>query len=262
VHLQKKSQVKNRATDLKVGTGTDRQGIEPADHAHEINVAEVASWYLYSSDAIPSIMEDNPDAKFVVCLRDPAEIAWALHAQNVTSGIENSQEFETAWALSLARREGRGCHLCDNSKLLDYTAVCSLGDQVIRLLTMVPEANIHFVFFDDIQSRSLDVWHGLTKFLQISSSASCNFDIKDVEVEMPKVPVHEILDHLRQMKRKVFPTLRTGLRIGSRLNGLSKKDGRMPPVPNEVRQKISDRLSEDIATLAVLSNRDLLHWIS
>lgn len=225
-------------------------------------VGEVSCWYLYSDRAVKNILEQAPDARFIVCLRDPAEIAWALHSDNLANRIEHVKNFDTAWALSFARRQNRGVRLGDDPKLMDYASVCALGAQVARLLTMVPRDRVHFVFLEDLRKEPARAWGDLQDFLGVARVARSDFPIEDFVIERPLVSLHEIMIRLQMIKRRLLPGFATGLRIGTRINGLNRKPGTLKPVPREMKQKISDRLSEDIATLSVLTDRDLMHWLA
>lgn len=69
---------------------------ESATDTHRV-VAEGSTHYLYSSVAVPHILKYNPDAKFIVCLRNPVEMAPSLHSERLSWGRETVKSFEKAW---------------------------------------------------------------------------------------------------------------------------------------------------------------------
>ena len=73
---------------------------------HHCSVGEASVWYMYSSAAVPNILEYNSDAKFIVMLRNPIEMAPSLHEELVFTGREDVNEFSEAWQLQDLRRNG------------------------------------------------------------------------------------------------------------------------------------------------------------
>jgi hypothetical protein len=66
----------------------DRQAIRTLDDyealfwsatEEHIAIGEASVWYLSSADAVPAILQYQPEAKFIVMLRNPVEMAPALH---------------------------------------------------------------------------------------------------------------------------------------------------------------------------------------
>ena len=68
---------------------------------------EASPHYARSAHAVSGILEATPDARFVLMLRNPVEMAPAWHAQVLRSFDENVGRFETAWRLQPERRAGR-----------------------------------------------------------------------------------------------------------------------------------------------------------
>jgi len=67
-------------------------------------VGEASTGYLFSKVAVPEILKFNPNARFVVLLRNPIELVQSLHSEMCFEGIETVREFETAWRLEEAAR--------------------------------------------------------------------------------------------------------------------------------------------------------------
>ena len=66
-----------------------------ANESH-IAVGEASAWYLNSKKAIFNIEAENPNAKYIVLLRNPVEMAPSLHQQLIFSGKEDIKNFEEA----------------------------------------------------------------------------------------------------------------------------------------------------------------------
>ncbi|MEQ9022777.1 MAG: sulfotransferase, partial [Pseudomonadales bacterium] len=46
-------------------------------------LAEASVWYLFGGVAVPQILEVSPESRFIVCLRNPVQMAPSLHAQTL-----------------------------------------------------------------------------------------------------------------------------------------------------------------------------------
>ena len=62
-------------------------------HADHAAVGEASVWYLYSAEAVKNIKDYAPDAKFIVMLRNPIDMAPALHEELIFTGFEDVEEF-------------------------------------------------------------------------------------------------------------------------------------------------------------------------
>ena len=62
-------------------------------------VGEASVWYLYSKEAVRNILEFNPNAKFIIMVRNPIKMAPSLHQQLFYNGRETEKDFNKAWCL-------------------------------------------------------------------------------------------------------------------------------------------------------------------
>src|SRR5690606_1396816 len=83
-----------------------RRLFNAVEHRHRI-VGEATTGYLRSRVAVENILLECRDPKFIVCIRNPVEMAYSLHAQRVVEGMESEMDFERAWFLQEERSKGR-----------------------------------------------------------------------------------------------------------------------------------------------------------
>ena len=144
-------------------------------------VAEGSVWYLFSPEALRRIRAFNPDARIVVCLRNPAEVAVSLHAQMLVSGIETVTSFEEAWSLRDARRAGRAAGLVSMKRGAPehaaYDLACQLGTQLQRLYGIFPREQVHTVLLDDVRQDPEATWASLLTFLGLAQDGRQHFPV-------------------------------------------------------------------------------------
>ncbi len=132
--------------------------------------------YLCSDRALDGILEVCPEARFVILLRDPVEMVVSLHAQNYWAFIEDEASLERAWFLQEERRRGRAIpRLCQEPALLQYTQVCSLADQVERVLARVPKERVHLALLEDFRNDARSAYLALLDFLGVPDDGRSEF---------------------------------------------------------------------------------------
>jgi hypothetical protein len=90
-----------RYGNKKFDTSWFESFFENASEYHRV-VGEASVSYLYSNIAVKNILNYNPEAKFLVSLRNPIETAISAHAQEIINGQESISSFWKAWKLQEA----------------------------------------------------------------------------------------------------------------------------------------------------------------
>lgn len=224
-------------------------------------IGEASVWYLSSETAIDSILADQPNAKFVVCLRNPVDMAWLLHQQFVASQYEHFKDFNTAWAMSHLRGLGRGSRYLD-PRLMDYASVCSLGSQVQSLLRKVPSNQVCFIVYDDLQKQPRNELAKLEKFLGISSICKSKFKLHEALYMRPLPGLHTAMKRLHILQCKFLGTSPVRPRILKWVDSHNKVRSAITKMPDDLRMKLSFRMQKDIKLLSSQIGKDLSHWCS
>lgn len=101
-------------------------------------IGEASPFYLYSKCAVPEILERSTNPQFIVCVRNPIEIAQSLHNQHSKHSIE-LPNFERAWELQESRKCGHDLpSTFSDGALLQYGEIAKLGKQLQRIMQQVP----------------------------------------------------------------------------------------------------------------------------
>lgn len=231
---------------------------DDAEEQHQA-LGEGSVLYLFSRVAVPSIMEFNPEARFIVMLRNPVDLAYSWHSEAVSGAAETVLSFERAWRMQDARRHGRLLpRWCPERKLLLYGDIGLLGQQLGRLFDHVARDRVHVLLFEDFVADPRRAYEGVLEFLGVPF---------DQRREFPR---------LNENKRLRSAQLASGLRLLGLLKerlGLHRNWGLLgmadrwnvaralrrplsPAFANELR----DYFRSDIRRLSKLLDRDLSHW--
>jgi hypothetical protein len=115
-----------------------------------IAVGEASVWYLSSAEAVSAILRYQPEAKFIVMVRNPIDMAPTLNGEMLLSGLEYEHEFPIAWSLQEERRRGRRIRGSWARRRFLYGEICSLGTQLERLYKIVPSHRVLTIILDNI----------------------------------------------------------------------------------------------------------------
>ena len=236
------------------------------DGAKESVRMESSTSYLRSEAAVGSILTYDPNALFIVMLRNPVDVAQAFHMEQVYTQAEDITDFAKAWDLQEAREAGRS--LPRQSKGGDfvlYRQVTDFAGQIARFYSRVPEEQRLTVFYDDFaEDPGLVYRHvlaflglpddGRTEFSRIHGSRQQRFPALAKFVLYPPKPLAPAFRAARQLLlSKDIPgvaQLKSALKVSTPRSELS----------DEMVAKLHAHYDPQIARLAALTERDLTHW--
>jgi hypothetical protein len=237
--------------------------------ATETHIAcgEASVFYLFSKVAVPRILELNPNARFIVMLRNPVDLVYSFHSQLVYSLRESVIDFEQAWRLQDVRAQGRCIpEHCLERALLQYRQVGMLGEQVSRLFTHVCRSQVKFLLMDDLIKDPQGMYEAVLTFLGVPGDHRSEFPKMNANkthrvrfltefIRYPPFPLNILRDfYRRHVGVGTWPS-----QMFSRLN---EKVFTRKPLSSEMRLELEAEFYEDARLLECLINRDLSHWIS
>jgi len=235
-----------------------------AEATHARFRGDGSTTYLYSTRAIPDICAAVPDARFIVCLRNPVDLVVSYHRTQVVALNEDETSFARAWH---RHRDG----LLPNTdpldeKLLDYAMVGNIGAALDRMLRVVPRDRLHLVVFDDLARDPLGTWSSLATFVGIDDAFVPSFAAANASNKAARWPTLRRLTHrppatLEASVRRLRQWSRTTSTPG--VAALKRRMWRPEPRPavsNQDRHELGDFFKADVELLSESVGRDLAAW--
>lgn len=226
--------------------------------------ADGSTIYLYSQTAVPAIVAElGTTARFIVALRNPADLVVSFHRLQMLRLNEDEPEFEKAWNRSLAG--GRPETDLLDFKLVDYSMVGSLGHAVSRLLEVVHPRQVHFVRFENLRDHPGQVWSELIAYLELKEGFTPSFDVHNPSTRTFRSPtLHRLRNRPPALLADPVRRLRQMSLRSARLAGLKKsiwwRAQPKPQVSADVRSALTAHFKADVALLAGLIQQDLSAW--
>ena len=130
---------------------------------------------MYSTDSIRAILKMNPEAKFILILRDPVEATKSMHKQRMKyldkSMREISFDLSVCWEQLGNRKIGKGYpSKCRNRFLFRYDELFDYNKYVSQLLNIVDNENLMIIDYNYYKFEFDDVMQYVCKFLKINDS--------------------------------------------------------------------------------------------
>jgi Sulfotransferase family len=232
-------------------------------HAREEHkaIGEASVWYLSSCMAVRNILQYQPTGRFIVMVRNPIEMAPALHGEMLVSGLESVVDFRKAWHLQDQRRHGRrlpGFSSWAQRRFL-YGDVCCLGEQLERLISAVSRAQVLVVILDDVRADPRREYLRVLDFLDLPDDGRLNFAIHNPSKSL-RIASLRHLYRFAALKRSAG--IEGGLGLWGRIQAANEVALPRAPLPPEILRELRIFFRKDVERLGLLLDRDLTTWLS
>lgn len=237
-------------------------GADPARHQA---VGEGSTMYLSSRQGLSEIRAFDPAARIVVMLRNPVEIAYALHSETRFHLHEDQDDFKTAWGLQEARRRGERIPKgAMRVKTLLYGEMARIGEQLETLLGIFPRDQVMWIFFEDFKADTLGQYRQVLAFLGLPDDGRTEFPVKNTNENIRPTTMLRVLKGARSLRR-ISSALKQ--RFGVHSWGISKtlqkraaETAPRAPLPPHFRAELVEYFRDDITRLERITGRDLSAW--
>ena len=215
-------------------------------------IGEASTGYLRSKHAVAQILDDNADAKFIVCLRNPMQMARSVHSQLLKSGRATNKDFEKSWA---TQEVVRGAEVRET-----IMTICELGKQVKHLLAVAPRSQVMFMLLEDLQFAPSDSYVRTLEFIGAPYHESVEFRPLNKRAHPRSTIVAQAASLAWRLKRKmgISRSLGAGALIAAYNNRTSEPTQTV--ISAQTQKSLTDAFSDDIWLLERLIGRDLSAW--
>jgi len=239
------------------------RGVKPEQRA----VGEASVYYLYSDVAVSALLDKVPNARLIVMLRNPLELAPSMHATALYTRAETIPSFAEAWRLCDTRRGGNGVPAgCVDVKVLLYDRLARLGEQMQRLMQHAPRAQVKWFFLEDLARNPGKVYRealsfigvdddGRSEFPQVNGRKRHRIEALGQFIEQPPPWLPAVAGAAR---RALFLRRLGVLDVLRRINTAS---ARRVPLDAAVEKEMREWFAPDIRLLQKITGRDLSHWV-
>jgi sulfotransferase family protein len=221
-------------------------------------IAEGSVWYLYSRQALERIYRFNPDARIVICLRNPVDMVISLHSHWLSGGRETVASFEEAWRFrSLDGDVPPEGVPPENFAPVAYELAGQLGTQLARAYEIFPKEQVHTILLDDVRRDPKASWSALLNFLDIAQDGRQDFPVVNSAKAAKNTRLQQILHFVRMQKWKLRIPLNLGVLTAVHNWNLYERPN---SVPTSVRHMLTEAFLGEMRLMEDLLQRDLSAW--
>ena len=211
--------------------------------------------YLYSDAALAALLPHAGRVKLIVMLRNPVDLAIAMHAQNLRQGREREPDFARAWARGAAS---------PGDALTDYRFWGQPGARLERWMAAFPRADMRVLILEEEMRQDPAGAHaGTLEFLGLTPQP-----LEHYGVENPRRSYRSprLQGASRRARRSAYGLLaRLGVKPQGTgiLNLFDRLNGNRPArtgISAALRAEVAGALTEDARRIARLLERDHMPW--
>lgn len=219
-------------------------------------IMDASTGYLYSDVAVNHILDYNPEAKFIVILRNPYQMAESLYYHAKRGGYESAKSFEEAWDLQAERK--KQCSQDSMTRLLMYGDRCSTGTQLETALKAVGKDALKVMFFDDLKDNPEQFYNELFDFLGLKGVPASPNKIMNVRRKSKYPIVTRLIRYIGRLKGRLGMVSSLGIAsfLSEKINVPMEKE----KLTIEQLGKMSRVFEEQISIIEKLTDRSLNHW--
>lgn len=233
------------------------------DAGQATRVGEASVWYLPSQQAAQEIKQFDPQAKIIIMLRNPVDMAYSLHGQFLFSSNEDIVDFQEAWDAQSDRQRGQRIPPTSHfPRGLQYTQMATYSPQVQRYLDVFGPQAVHVIIFDDLISDTQTVYQRVIDFLEIDPDFRPDFSVANAAKPLRNLPAKRFLKSYPRVEKALGATLSPSIRhcVGNTLTKILKQPSRGKKLSPDLRRELMSQFRPDIDQLSSLIDRDLTGW--
>lgn len=246
----------------------------PHCHANHCAVGEGSVSYIYFDQILHRILTLQPDARFIVMVRNPIELLRSYHWRLLYLLEEDRADFREAWSLQQQRLHGQCLPLlCRDSRLLQYAEIGKLGQRIERLFEIAGRDRCLVLVFDDFVRDPRASYQQVCRFLGVADDGRARFPRRHESQSYRSRWLQRWLFHpppsvLRWASNparhgRFWPWQKLVLsHLHRRVSQLNATRQNPPPFDAEMAAQLRATFVEDVECLSQLLGRDLTPWVS
>lgn len=228
-----------------------------------IAAGEGSTGYLRDVETLKRIIEFNKEAKIIIMVRNPIDIAYSQYKRMLYKNHEDVEDFIEAWKLQNKRMSGKALpKQCINEENLQYKNIASVATHIKSVYTIFDKDNILLIYSKDFFNNTEEVYKKVLGFLNVDTDYDATFNKINQTVESKSKIVASILniEILRNIAKFIFKTFNVDKNVLSDIllklkfvkkagsNGLNEND----------RMYIQKELYDEITELEKILNISLI----
>ena len=165
-------------------------------------------WYLYSDTIFEELKALNITPKIIVMLRNPTEVCYAMHSQNIIDANEDIYEFELALGLEESRKNGNNIPIkTDPNRALFYKEIGRFLPRIRFFQENIKASDLFIGLQEDLKKNTVQFLIEIEKFLQLTPFEKYDLSRVNSNKVVANNSLHNTIKHPGSLKIKLFRTV-------------------------------------------------------
>ncbi len=217
-------------------------------------IGEASAMYLYVPEAADRIRRYVPEARLVAMLRNPVDRAYSAYLHRVREGRER-----LSFSEALKEEETR---IRDNWRpLWHHKRMGFYHAQLTRYYELFSREQIRVYLYEDLNEDPVGMMQSIFRFLEVDDAFVPDTSLRHNVTRIPRSrALQTFIQKPNPLEPLIKPFLPEGMRKRIRAN-LHNLNLTKPPMPEDIREELTEAYREDILKLQGLIRRDLSSWL-
>lgn len=226
---------------------------------------DASTSYFYSRTAPQEILNNSPEVRILIMLRNPIEAIYSMYFENRFEGIETISTFEDALSAEKNRQIQDRSPKRGLLEQLLYFRIYSYTENISRYHAVIGRERVQILVFDDFKRDARAEFIKVIEFLDLDPTCANTIDysIKNAAKQPISRHVSRFAFSPGRIGRAAKPFLSKAqrLRIREMINRVNTRAGSNPPMKPETCRLLAEKFTPEVARLSKLLDRDLSHWL-
>lgn len=241
------------------------------DASNAKRIGEASTYYLFSRRAPALVGDFSPDARLIAIVRNPVDMAYAMHSQRLEHGNETITDFGAALAADELPDRGGATRAATINRGGSYLERARYADQLTRWLEVFPRQQLLVLIFDDFVADTPASFRQVLQFLDVDPSwRPEEYDPRNTSHRIKRGVVPSLLRSapVRWVRHRALPAIigrDASARLGRQVkhSGLVRDEKRREPIAPDLRLRMEEQLTEDVSRLGDMLGRNLVaEWFA
>jgi len=215
---------------------------------NESRIGEASTTYLPSLTAPKLIKKQIPEAKIIICLRNPISRAFSLYLSDLRLNLIHHK-----------------INFLDAMKLRPHNLENGLYyKQIKHFLQFFNQKDVKIVLFDDLKNNPRNTVSEIFRFLEVDAEFKIDLNVNQNQAKVQRFPViSEFLIKHPVFAKKSLKLLRLlPLKVSNMVKSIILTEKNLPKLNNDEKKFLKNYYEEDVKKLSIFLDRDLSHWLS
>ena len=233
---------------------------------HHKAIGEASVLYLFSSDAAKSLSKSYPNAKIIILIRNPIEVARSWHNEVIWSCKETVKDFNEAIRKSHHENYKKQFTNEPAPQIFNYNQIAMFGEQIEEYYRYFSKSQILIINFDDFYSNARKVHEQILRFLGLEKDKIVTYKVYNSYKTYRSLLIQKFITHPPQVLvrfsnqfKRIFGINR--LNIFKIILKINKKNIKKPNIDEHVKTILKDNYKSDIKKLSKIIGKDLDYWL-